>query len=348
DKPHASCFLGLPRSYANVVLKKKEKHILKPNAHHLCDIFVHYFHQTNEAAGRYNNGGDINPDEILRLQESVEQLYRTTLNSTTSTMNMNMNMNTTSTSTATAKLTILFANDTNEAFFEKQSANLHKYHTTLDRKGHQVYFPWRSNWSNSSLDNMIRQWHSIEGVFDMMSRYQKQHRNIEYTRVAMLRNDVVYLTPIDIMKMDNGTLDINNEYYVIPNFAKYPMSDRMIYGPYNAVQVWAKQRFQLVEQRIQTQQDFGWKMHSERFMNSTVLPAIQALGYQRNLNRDICFFRARTGQMLMASDCFMAGSVRGFVKNQTNIRKVVEDTVDRNCSNVIIDEKDTNIHVLYC
>jgi hypothetical protein len=292
---------------------------------------VHYFHQTNEAAGRYNNGGEINPDEIMLLQQSVEKLYR---NFTTTTATM-------------PKWTLLFANDTNESFFEKRSSKLHRYHTTLDRKGHQVYFPWRSNWVNASLDNMIRQWHSIEGVFGLMKRYQKLH-DIDYTRVAMLRNDVVYLTPIDIMRIDNGTLDTNNEYFVLPNFAKYPICDRMIYGPYEAVNVWAKQRFNLVEQRIKTNHDFGWKMHSERFMNSTIVPTIQALGYKKNLNRDICFVRARTGEMLMASDCFMAGSVRGFVKNETNIRKVVEDTVDRNCSDVIIDEKDTNIHVLYC
>lgn len=331
----ALCFFGLPRSYATMVLPSIEKHILKPNANHLCDIFVHYFHQSEEAAGRYNIGGSINPDEILLLQSSVEQLYRRRHYGNSTVVN------------EMPKLTILFANDTNETFYDKRSSKLHRYHTTLDRKGKQVYFPWKSNWVKSSLDNMIRQWHSIEAVFGMMRKYAKRHE-IDYTRVAMLRNDVVYLTPIDIMRIDNGTLDTNNEYFVLPNFAKYPISDRMIYGPYEAVKVWAKQRFKLVERRVQTGHDIGWKMHSERFMNSSIVPTIQALGYKKNLNRDICFFRARTKEMLMASDCFMAGSVRGFVKNITNIRKVVEDTVDRNCSDVVIDEKDTNIHFLYC
>lgn len=331
----ALCFFGLPRSYATMVLPSIEKYILKTNANYLCDIFVHYFHQTTEAAGRYNNGGEINPDEILKLQQSVEKFYK------------NFTVNSTIMSSTKPKLTLLFTNDTNETFYDQQSSNLHKYHTTLDRKGKQVYFPHRSNWVNVSLDNMIKQWHSINGVFDLMKGYAQTH-NIEYTRVGMLRNDVVYLTPVDIMRIDNGTFDVNNEYFVLPNFAKYPISDRMIYGPYKAVEVWSKRRFDLVEERIKTQYDFGWKMHSERFMNSTIIPAIEALGYKKNLNRDICFFRSRTNEMLMASDCFMAGSVRGFVKNETNIRKVVETAVDRNCSDVIIDEQDTNIHFLYC
>jgi hypothetical protein len=45
-----------------------------------------------------------------------------------------------------------------------------------------------------------------------------QQNNINYTRVAMLRNDVMYLTPIDIMKLDNVTMDTENRHYIIPPF----------------------------------------------------------------------------------------------------------------------------------
>lgn len=333
----ALCFFGLPRSYATMVLPSIEKHILKPNANYICDIFVHYFYQNGEAAGRYNNGGSINPDEILLLKESVQKAYQNYKNGTASDQEQ-----------PSPRLTILYTNDTNQTFYDRRASDLHRYHTTLDRKGKPKYFPWKEKkWVKSSLDNMIRQWHSVEGAFRLMRKYAKRH-DIDYTRVAMLRNDVVYLTPIDIMRIDNGTLDTNNEYFVIPNFARYPVNDRMIYGPHEAVKIWATKRFDLVEERVENAQDIGMKMHSESFMNASILPAIQALGYKKSLNRDICFFRSRTSEMLMTRDCFMKADVRGFVKNETNVRKIVEDTVDRNCSDVVIDETDAGIHFLYC
>jgi len=187
----------------------------------------------------------------------------------------------------------------------------------------------------------------VEGAFRLMRKYAKRHA-IDYARVAMLRNDAVYVTPIDIMRIDNGTLDTNNEYFVVPNFGRYPVSDRMIYGPHEAVKVWATKRFDLVEERVENAQDIGMKMHSESFMNGTIFPAIRALGFKKSPNRDICFFRSRANETLVASDCFIAASVRGFVKNETNIRKVVEHAVDRNCSDVVIDQSDTNYHFLYC
>jgi hypothetical protein len=45
----------------------------------------------------------------------------------------------------------------------------------------------------------------------------------------MLRNDVVYVTPIDILNAPDSMVS------TIPNFGKYPVSDRAIYGPAAAV-----------------------------------------------------------------------------------------------------------------
>jgi len=228
-----------------------EKHILRPNTKYSCDLFVRYFHQTKEVGGRYNDGGKIDPNDIFLLQSAVEKAYQALDDSTKPKRQ--------------ARITLLFSNDTNATFYHRRGYDLHRYHTARDGKGRPKYFPWKSkNWLPSSVDNMIRQWHSIDAVVETMTEYSYIH-NIEYELVAMLRNDVVYLTPVDIMRIDEGKLDNKNEYFVIPNFAKWPVNDRMIYGPHKAVEVWAMQRFKLIENRVKTKKDIGWKMHSERF-----------------------------------------------------------------------------------
>ena len=136
---------------------------------------------------------------------------------------------------------------------------------------------------------------------------------------------------------------------MIPNFAKWPVNDRMIYGPYEAVEIWATQRFKLIEDRVENKEDIGLKMHSERFMNSSIIPAIESLGYKLNLNRDICFFRTRANEVILTSDCFQEGKVRGFIKKKKpDVRKIVEDTIGRNCSNIIMDKIDRKVHYMHC
>ncbi|KAL3943710.1 MAG: hypothetical protein SGBAC_002217 [Bacillariaceae sp.] len=311
------------------------KNILQPNSEYHCDIFVHYFHQTQEAVGRYNDGGTIDPNEIFHLKPSVEKLYETLGIAVDQQQN--------------SRLTLLFANDTNTTFYDKRGSDLHRYHTTLDSEGNPKYFPWKTpNWQNSSLDNMIRQWHSIEAVFEMMNEYGTRH-NIVYKRVAMLRNDVCYVTPVDIMKLDGGRLDKKNAYFVVPNFAKWPVNDRMIYGPYGAVRVWATQRFRLIEDRVETKPDVGWNMHSERFMKASIVPAMKNLGYMKSFSSDICFFRTRTKGMLMTSDCFQKGRIRGFIKEEKpDIKKIVEETLGRICSEIITDKENIRIQYMYC
>ena len=82
----------------------------------------------------------------------------------------------------------------------------------------------------------------------------KQH-NISYTRVGMLRSDAMYLTPIDIAMMDQSVPDTHNEHAVVANFGALPVNDRMVYGPYEAVKVWATQRFSKIDDWAQTGQD---------------------------------------------------------------------------------------------
>jgi len=330
----ALCFFGLPRSYESVVLPTIEKNILRPNAKYGCDVFVHFFDQKAEAAGRYNDGGKIDPSHIYYLDASVRQSY-----SEFSKENKNQS--------SIPSPVIQFVNDTDDTFIIARKHQLDKYHNSRNEAGNQIYFPWKSNWKNSSMDNMIKQWHSINASFSLMESYADAH-SVKYERVAMLRNDVLYVTPIDIYLLDNlnKTIDHNNSHFVMPPFCLYPVNDRMIYGPYGAVRIWATQRFDLIEHRVRKAKDKGWEMHSEKFLDATVLPAMESLGYHRHINRDICFLRTRPNGIVMVNDCFSAGATRGLLKK--NRRKIIIQAVGRNCSEEIMDRKDKTISYVKC
>ena len=62
-------FFGLPRAFESLVLPSIVKNVIKPNAG--CDYYIHYYHKTEEAAGRSGQGGAINPTEILLLEDAV-------------------------------------------------------------------------------------------------------------------------------------------------------------------------------------------------------------------------------------------------------------------------------------
>jgi hypothetical protein len=89
----------------------------------------------------------------------------------------------------------------------------------------------------------------------------------------------MYLTPIDIAMLDKGEIDTKNQHVVVAPFARMPVNDRMIYGPYEAVKIWSTRRFELIEERVQKRSDPGYEMHSEHFLNDSIFPEIAALGY---------------------------------------------------------------------
>jgi hypothetical protein len=322
----ALCFFGLPRSYQTMVLPSIQKNVLIPNAQHNCDVFVHSFYQQEEAEGRYNAGGTIDPTEIKLLEIAVNSVWRSSIHA--------------STSSSSQSPVTKFINDTDQQFFKKRNHELWRYRNVYDKEGDLLYFPWKKkSWNLSSLDNLVRQWHSIDAAFRLMEQHAQQN-NINYTRVAMLRNDVMYLTPIDIMKMDNVTLDTENRHFIIPPFANYPVNDRMIYGPYEAVKVWSTERFELIEERVQDPEAAGTVMHSEIFMNESIFTSIEELGFSRHLNPDICFVRTRANSVALVDDCLAKGETRGF--RLVNRHDLVEQITGRKCHESESDSSESN------
>jgi len=54
----------------------------------------------------------------------------------------------------------------------------------------------------------------------------------------------------------------------IPGFSRWPVNDRMIYGPFGAVKIWASTRFESLDKHVQFMKEthYGLGMHSERFL----------------------------------------------------------------------------------
>ena len=166
-----------------------------------------------------------------------------------------------------------------------------------------------------------------------METTSQQLNAVPYSRVGIFRSDVMFLTPIDIASLDRDQMDVNNQHAVLATFAKYPVNDRMIYGPLEGVKVWATKRFELIEKRVQLHQDPGFEMHSEKFLNSTILPAIQEVGVSLSTNPDICFLRARADKSVLPKDCKtgeLGGETRGWGK--VDIKSLVESIVGTNCT----------------
>lgn len=163
----------------------------------------------------------------------------------------------------------------------------------------------------TSIDNMIKQWHSIDKVWKLMVsrgsiRFNEDIKhmnerlgsdknvNVEkdfYERVGLFRSDVVYTHPIVI---SHGAA-------VIPNFGQFKgENDRMFYGLYKHAKIWATKRFEYVDEYLlhEVKGNEEVQIHSEEYLLSLLkrfsVPFV---------TKDICFWRARASGLLKTHDC---------------------------------------------
>jgi len=313
--PCALCFFGLPRSYKTMVLPSIKQNVLMPNRDYQCDVYVHFYIQHEEASGRSGSGGAIDPTEILELRHAVQKIFEEDV-----------------TIGKSPRIVVSYVNNTDEEFWQMRGDAIKKYETTKDENGKYLYYPWKARTYHypTTLHNIVKQWHSIEAVWNHMEATSKRLGKT-YERVAMLRNDVMYMTPVDIYELEHEKYDFDNRHAIIPDFARFPVNDRMIYGPREAVKMWATQRFPLIDNHVVTYPEPGFGMHSERFLNHTILTPIQNdFGIEVRTNPDICFFPVRADQSTWISDCTTTGgATRGF--RGKPLMKYVERILGRPC-----------------
>ena len=327
----ALLFFGLPRAFRTIVLPSIIENVLRPTAvaQYNCDVYAHYYRVDHEKPGRGHKGGKIEQDAVQLLRQAVANVSATSPSERGGT------------AAAAAAPTVRIISDTDEQFWLQRNATVQKYRTTMDNTtGKYLYFPWkdRGYLYPLSLDNIVKQWHSVNAVFQDMEATcgGQQQQQPCYERIAMLRLDVFYATPIDIYQIDSkGTKDTLNQFAVLPAFGKHPVNDRMIYGPYQAVKIWATERFQRIEEHVRTYEP-GYGMHSERFLNHSILPAMKQTGIRVRENPNICFMRVRADESIWTWDCNLSShrtrrnKTRGMGK--INKKTLIEGILQRNCT----------------
>ena len=315
EKPRcALLFFGLPRSY-DLVLPSVVKNVLIPNSKYGCDVYAHSVIRLEEEAGRSGMGGSIDPNAIFSLKQQVLNVAKVTTNY----------------SGISRVPHVAITTDTEEDFWKIHNATIQKYHTTKRADGKLLYSPWKkkSYVFPKTMDNIVRQWHSLQSVWQLMED-ESTKLGISYNRVAMLRSDVLYVTPIDIYRINTTLFDTNNKAAVIPGFALYPVNDRMIYGPYKAVKIWATERFKRLETHVRRVAP-GLGMHSEIFLNDAILPAIEQSGTNVVADNDICFFRVRSDRSVRTFDCIGKDSNWTGKTRRINAKAMVEQIIGRTC-----------------
>ncbi|KAG7359070.1 hypothetical protein IV203_015659 [Nitzschia inconspicua] len=312
----AICFFGLPRSFQLLVLPSILRNVLKPNqkSTNRCDIYLHYYKIESEGKSRSSAGGTIDTEHVWLLTHAVKELKRNRPDDNKD-----------------DEIYLSIVSDSEESFRKARGEQLEKYMTTKGPDGKPLYYPWMAkSYDKRSIENMIKQWHSISQVFHAMEQGATT-LNKNYTRVAMMRNDVVYVTPFDIYQVSNTSRDDANRQVVVPNFARFPINDRMVYGPYAAVKIWATERFDRLESHVRTYDEAGYGLHSERFLNHSIFPAIRELGYTVTTNPELCFFRARADGTAWINDCATRdGAAIGF-RNLDRAQRLVEELVGHSC-----------------
>ena len=172
------------------------------------------------------------------------------------------------------------------------------FHASHDVKYYRAYFPKNRGWQfPESMDNMVKQWHSIARVWELMESNELT-LGVTYSRVGLFRLDVQF----------------KNNIYMNDGDAVEPkgMNDRLFYGTRSNAEVWATGRFDQVQTYVTTHNNKLW---SEGFMKWLMRDiAVES--------RSICFYRVRANGKISTSDCKLPKAASPTTSPTSN---VVED-----------------------
>lgn len=280
DKPPcALLFFGLIKEFKNLVYPAINSTILQQNPH--CDVYLHTYNLTSIPFNPRSSEKEKNKASKLDITEAY-----------------------------------LLTTPDRITFESMQS-----FHTKRDIILNASRVHHHRGWGNCCIshDNMIKQWNSIQGVWDLMRSHEqkilyKQQRQLRkdnnntinkstiqnqdryYQQIGLFRSDVFYPQPIDIF----------DGQAVTPSFARHNgYNDRLFYGLYEYAQTWASKRFDFVptfeqEYMIPYDEDLSQKdgYHSERYVKSLMdnyhVPVTP---------KDICVWRVRSGPRISIMDC---------------------------------------------
>lgn len=214
----AILFYGLPRSFLTMTLPSVIEHVILPNVAYDCHYFINYHYLTHEPQGRSGYGGTLDPNQVLMLEEALWQVK-----------NKLATFPSTHSRSLSSRVIIRFSNFTEAEFWNQNAVFLNKTRMTYDRtNSHLLYVPQHDkSITLNQTDNIVRMWHSQMAAWTLLEQAARELQ-VNYTRVAMMRSDVLFLSPIDLWLdgRGTGTLDETNRVVVVPAFAKAPVNDR--------------------------------------------------------------------------------------------------------------------------
>ena len=148
-----------------------------------------------------------------------------------------------------------------------------------------------------SHDNMIKQWHSIKGVWDLMNSHEKVHG--EYDQVGLFRSDVYHANPVHIY----------NSNASLPDYSHHGgFNDRLFYGNRKNSEIWAD-RFSfspIFEQNYVKRYNESLDVFENRRNGYHSESYLGHLLKHHNVNvvpKNICVWRIRGGMRLKVDDC---------------------------------------------
>jgi hypothetical protein len=319
---------GAARSFADMALPSIIANIVQPNAKYGCDYFVHFHNIGFENRSRSGFGGELDPSEVYQLKDAVL---------------LQQHQQGEGSSRANRPINVAFSNSTEQEIRSQHADLILKIKTEKDAEGFYIYHPTDPNdalYNFETTTNVVKMWHNLESVWKLMESYE-QKLGIQYDQVAMVRLDSLYLSPIDVFYYDKKLSPEEkwDKTAVIPGFAKFPINDRFVYGPREAVHAWAN-RFDLIEYHIENARAkhkvIG--LHSEHFLHKTVFPLLRERGYTIAEDDEMCFLRTRADNVVWAEDCKHDGSstnpAQEWMNDIVQIQEKIEKVVGRNCSKV--------------
>ena len=270
DRPCAFNFYGLPRAFKHVVLPSIETNVIIPNSRYDCDYFVFAWNVTHEDPSRSGSGGPVMPEDVFLLRDTVHMIARRA---------------------GRPQLPHVGFIIQSDADFEQNRSALLEAIRKEDTKRERNPYIWRRDGYTVGTNVKVMQaWHSISTVWELMKEYASSHA-IKYKRVAMMRIDAMYITPIDIFgTAPEKYYDGFNNRSVVPGYAAYPVNDRLFYGPYEAAEIWAYGRFSRIDHYVH---ELRRPLHPERFLATEIFPAIRELNISIDEDPHLCFLRAR-------------------------------------------------------
>jgi len=184
-----------------------------------------------------------------------------------------------------------------DSFHEKRDEFI-----TRTRKNHH------KKWGKccTSHDNMIKQWNSIHGVWDLMRQHevrllQGNENEKYYDQIGLFRSDAIYTEPIHIYDDDA----------ISPSFGQYNgYNDRLFYGKYKYAKIWASKRFHFATTFEETYMEHesvrkgkGKKRKQQGYHSESYLKHLMDHYRVPMKTKDICVWRVRSGPRIRIEDC---------------------------------------------